>query len=416
MRLFVTDLGPKRGLRERVLIATDLEAPWAIAVDPSCGVIFWSDWGAHRIERAGMDGEDRMVIASGDRAYWPNGLTLDLAARRLYWVEENNEATRKRGIYSSDYWGNDVSTVTQSVTISNPAAIAIHNDRVYWTELLRHQVLTVSKDGGHVSVVLNVPIAGNIRGPWGLRVFHPDAQPQFTNVCSDSKCEQLCLPTSRLGNSKEEEPSNDHLFACLDGALANASSPAVTSPPKQLGPLNASHKTEQARREYGKTTGRQATYPPLLIAANTNGVNMYNQTAGVDSELVKLTDGYVVAVDYWLKEKVVVWFDLDAHILHVRKYDGAFDWKKTARITAPHVAGVAVDWIHGLLFRTDFVLMRVIVMDLRPKRGLRERTLISTDLEAPRAVVVDPSCGIVFWSDWGAHRIERSGMDGQERV
>ncbi|KAH7699129.1 Protein T13C2.6 a [Aphelenchoides avenae] len=185
---------------------------------------------ANSRQRRGSVGVNIEVIASGDQAYWPHGLTLDLAARRLYWVEANGEATRKKGIYSSDYWGNDVKTITQSVTISNPLAIAMHDDRIYWTEFLRHQVLTVSKDGGHASVVVNVPLPSHIRGPWGLRVFHPDAQPQFKNVCSNSGCEQLCLPTSRLGVAKGEEPPDARLHSCVDGAPANTSQSLATSP------------------------------------------------------------------------------------------------------------------------------------------------------------------------------------------
>ncbi|KAH7695890.1 Calcium binding EGF domain containing protein, partial [Aphelenchoides avenae] len=150
MSIFVTDLG---SLRERVLVGMDLEAPRAIALDPSCGVIFWSDWETHRIERAGMDGQERKVIASGDQVYWLNGLTLDLPANRIYWVEENTDmSTLKRGIYSSDYAGQDVRMISQSVTISRPFAIALHGDWLYWTDIQRHQVLTSTKEGEHISM------------------------------------------------------------------------------------------------------------------------------------------------------------------------------------------------------------------------------------------------------------------------
>ncbi|KAH7700546.1 Protein T13C2.6 a, partial [Aphelenchoides avenae] len=200
MRIIVMDLRLKHRLRERALISTDLEAPRAIAVDPSCGVIFWSDWGAHRIERAGMDGQERVIIASGDQIYWPNGLALDIPARRIYWVEANTDTSSpKKGIYSADYWGHDLQTISQSVTFSHPFAIALYGDRLFWTDMQRHQVLSALKKGGQrVSMVLNVPLPTTMRGPGGLRVFHPDAQPAFKNVCSDAKCEQLCLPTSQL--------------------------------------------------------------------------------------------------------------------------------------------------------------------------------------------------------------------------
>ena len=56
---------------------------------PDCSVrrLFWSDWGQHpRIESAGMDGSDRRVIVAS-KVYWPNGLALDLPARRLYFAD-----------------------------------------------------------------------------------------------------------------------------------------------------------------------------------------------------------------------------------------------------------------------------------------------------------------------------------------
>ncbi len=51
------------------------------------GLMFWSDWGhIPRIERAGMDGNNRVTIVDHN-IHWPNGITLALEARRLYLVE-----------------------------------------------------------------------------------------------------------------------------------------------------------------------------------------------------------------------------------------------------------------------------------------------------------------------------------------
>jgi len=50
-------------------------------------MMYWSDWGDRpHIERSSMDGEDRRVIINTSLS-WPNGLTLDYAASRLYWVD-----------------------------------------------------------------------------------------------------------------------------------------------------------------------------------------------------------------------------------------------------------------------------------------------------------------------------------------
>lgn len=50
-------------------------------------MIFWTDWGRiPKIERAGMDGRLRMVLANTS-LFWPNGLTVDYASERLYWAD-----------------------------------------------------------------------------------------------------------------------------------------------------------------------------------------------------------------------------------------------------------------------------------------------------------------------------------------
>ncbi|KAG9343350.1 hypothetical protein JZ751_014331 [Albula glossodonta] len=92
--LYWTDSGHKSisvasadGKKSRVLINTEPSEPCAIAVDPAQGFMYWSDWGVQaKIERAGMNGVDRQVLVS-ERIEWPNGITLDLPNRRLYWVD-----------------------------------------------------------------------------------------------------------------------------------------------------------------------------------------------------------------------------------------------------------------------------------------------------------------------------------------
>jgi len=51
--------------------------------------MFWTDWGEEpKIERAGMDGSGRRILAS-QNMYWPNGITLDYKEEKIYWVEAN---------------------------------------------------------------------------------------------------------------------------------------------------------------------------------------------------------------------------------------------------------------------------------------------------------------------------------------
>ncbi|GIY86803.1 low-density lipoprotein receptor-related protein 5-like protein [Caerostris extrusa] len=93
--LYWTDSGRKiievsrvDGSSRKILVDLDLDEPRAIVVFPRKGYLFfWSDWGKPpKIERAYLDGTGRRVIVATDLG-WPNGLTIDYEARRLYWVD-----------------------------------------------------------------------------------------------------------------------------------------------------------------------------------------------------------------------------------------------------------------------------------------------------------------------------------------
>lgn len=53
---------------------------------------FASQVKAPRIERASMSGTNRRVIVTIDGIGWPNGLTLDYIARRVYWIDAKSDS------------------------------------------------------------------------------------------------------------------------------------------------------------------------------------------------------------------------------------------------------------------------------------------------------------------------------------
>uniref|UniRef100_UPI003AAC17C3 low-density lipoprotein receptor-like n=1 Tax=Centroberyx gerrardi TaxID=166262 RepID=UPI003AAC17C3 len=77
------------------------------------------------------------------------------------------------------------------------------------------------------------------------------------------------------------------------------------------------------------------------------------------------------------------------------------------------VTGLAVDWIHQLLFWTDMKNSSVNVALLG---GSAQRPLIR-GLDKPTAVAVEPLLGLLFWAESGsAPKIERASLDGQDRM
>ncbi|KAG5887972.1 hypothetical protein JTB14_035046 [Gonioctena quinquepunctata] len=75
--------------------------------------------------------------------------------------------------------------------------------------------------------------------------------------------------------------------------------------------------------------------------------------------------------------------------------------------------GVAIDWIHDLIFWTDSGTRRIEVASLD---GQQRAIIAASDVDKPRAIAVHPGKALVFWTDWGpSPKIERSEMDGSNR-
>lgn len=63
--------------------------------------IYWTDWGnTPRIEASSMDGSARRIIAD-THLFWPNGLTIDYAGRRMYWVDAKHHVIERANLDGS---------------------------------------------------------------------------------------------------------------------------------------------------------------------------------------------------------------------------------------------------------------------------------------------------------------------------
>lgn len=75
--------------------------------------------------------------------------------------------------------------------------------------------------------------------------------------------------------------------------------------------------------------------------------------------------------------------------------------------------GVALDWIHNLIFWTDSGTRRIEVATLD---GQQRAVIAANEVDKPRAIAVHPGDAIIFWTDWGPYpKIERAEMDGSNR-
>lgn len=72
--------------------------------------------------------------------------------------------------------------------------------------------------------------------------------------------------------------------------------------------------------------------------------------------------------------------------------------------------GLACDWFTNKLYWTDGETNRIEVATMD---GKYRKVLFWSDIDQPRAIVLAPMRGLMFWTDWGeTPKIERAGMNG----
>uniref|UniRef100_A0A674PNF9 Low density lipoprotein receptor-related protein 8, apolipoprotein e receptor n=1 Tax=Takifugu rubripes TaxID=31033 RepID=A0A674PNF9_TAKRU len=213
--IYWTDSGNKSisvasgdGRKRKVLIATELSEPRAIAVDPHQGFMYWSDWGGQaKIEKSGLNGVDRQVLVS-EHIEWPNGITLDLSNKRLYWVD-----SKLHLLSSVDLNGDNRKVLLSSHHhLGHPFAVTVFEDRLYWTDVEDEAIYSANRLTGHDVA----KVAEHLNNPLDLVVFHEQRQPKAPDACNmgslpNGGCEYLCLKAPQI-----TEHSPRYTCACPD--------------------------------------------------------------------------------------------------------------------------------------------------------------------------------------------------------
>ncbi|XP_035218425.1 low-density lipoprotein receptor-related protein 1-like isoform X2 [Stegodyphus dumicola] len=368
------------GLHRRTLIASNMENPRAIALDPRYGMLFWTDWdtSAPRIERASMSGEGRSVICRVDDitdGAWPNGLTLDYVALRVYWIDARSDS-----IHTITYDGDDHREVLRShESLSHPFSIALFSNYVYWTDWRTNSVLRANKwNGTDVRVVQRA-----ITQPFDIIIYHPARQPRGngSNPCEKDNggCSHLCL----LSFNNTRTCDCPHLMSL------------------------ASDKKTCYKNEKVLLFSRQSEIRGVELT-----MPYYNMIPPVSvPKVLKVNQ-----IDFVASRHQIYWSDTDLSEVKRANLSGS-SVETLIDIVLESPTGFAVDWASQNLFVTSLgASKRIIASNLD---GEYIVDIITTDLQNPWSLAVHPFEGLLFWSDHGTGNgdqiIEVSCMDGSNR-
>ncbi|XP_041472474.1 low-density lipoprotein receptor-related protein 4-like [Lytechinus variegatus] len=371
-KLFWSDSGTSKievshldGSSRSVLIWEGLEKPRALALHPVKGMIYWTDWGSlPKIERANMDGSGRQVIAD-TTLFWPNGLTLDYATEKLFWADAKHHSIESANLDGS---GRKI-VINQG--LPHPFAITLFEDYIYWTDWHTKSINTANKFTGTDLTI----IQGQLHFPMDIHTFHPQRQPNGSNLCLMSSCSHLCLQRGTV----------DITCGCPTGFKL----------------INRTHCAE--------------TIDSYLLFSRETDIRRISFDTDDGSDVVLPLSGLkqAVALDWDdVEGGFVYWGDVSTNKINRARWNGS-DQEVILSNNMDSPAGLAIDWITSKIYWTEATNNRIEVANVD---GSMRSVLIWEDLDRPRDIIVDPISSLMYWTDWGSDpKIERSSMDGSER-
>lgn len=129
-RVNVIEMCRLNGSEHFVILASGLEEPGAIAVNPSAGFMYWVDLGSNgvRIEQATLDGRNRSILVNESLQY-PVDLMVDIEGNYLYWVDR-----RAKTLERVKLDGTERKVMLDDTTLEQPVSVFVYNKNIYWAD------------------------------------------------------------------------------------------------------------------------------------------------------------------------------------------------------------------------------------------------------------------------------------------
>ncbi|XP_032511733.2 low-density lipoprotein receptor-related protein 6 [Danaus plexippus] len=357
----------------KVLFWSDVDLARAIALVPTEGLMFWTDWGEiPKIERAGMNGDPatRKVIVK-DNIFWPNGITVDYNNNLIYWVD-----TKLQFVDVMGFNGENRKRVVKD-GLKHPYALAYFDNKLYWTDWKKWSIYTYD-------IAANSSLKEIIKSdhvPVDIKVYDESRQviPNGEYPCKNNeKCSHLCLLAPN---------SPGYVCSCPTGVKL---------------------------REGSNTTCYNGPQSLLLVAQRSIISKISLDSPDYTPYSLPLKDlKRALTVDFDPKTEYIYWADSMSKTISRARLDGS------DQSIVIHCSGVpdsiAIDPLARNIYWTDPISDTITVARLD---GQARKVIIHDELYDPRAIALHPVAGWMFWSDWNEKKpkIERANLDGTGRV
>ncbi|XP_066928142.1 low-density lipoprotein receptor-related protein 1-like [Clytia hemisphaerica] len=360
------------GRYRRVVISSGMKQPRGIELVPQKGIMIWTDWGENKIEYAFLDGSNRTDLVKENIGY-PNGVSYDFDTGRVFWCDAKTDKieytdllpydgiNRRRGEVNIGQGG-----------IVHPFGITVFNGFIYWTDWGKRAILRTDFNGSEITTMRSPHLS-----LMGLRVYHKGRQSGNNSCWNQTLCSHLCFAISET----------DYTCKCATGFELDQSDNRTCRGAKSF--LLFSTTTEVRAMPFDKPKDSESIVPILGLKSS-------------------------YAIDYHFKTGTIYLADDSKDAIFRVKQDGSqLEPVVTKALDRPQ--GIAVDWIAENLYWTDAETHLIEVSRLN---GSNRLILINAQVDSPRAIVVYPQKGYLFWTDWSSinPKIERASLCGEDRV
>ncbi|GAB0086083.1 Low-density lipoprotein receptor-related protein [Sergentomyia squamirostris] len=372
--LYWTDTGMDRievsrmdGTSRFVVINENLKEPRAIAVAPTLGWMFWSDWNEEmpKIERAALDGSERVVLVSNDLG-WPNGLALDFSENTVFWCDAKTDKIEVVGMNGSNR------RVILSEQLPHVFGLSLLGDYIYWSDWQRRSIERAHKKEGTDRLV----IVDQHPDLMGLKVARlREVNGSSPCAIDNGGCTHLCF-----------NRPHDYVCRC---------------------PIN-----------YELAADRRTCYIPsaYLFFSRMRGLGRISVERNEGNYNDQVTPYKVIrevhALDVDDADGMLFWTDRRSKSIQRCLVNGT-DVQKILDSGLGRPEAIAVDWLGRNVFWTDTELRRI---EVARWDGSSRKVLVWRSVEEPKHLVVEPRRGVMYWTEQQLEVIQKAGMDGSEVV
>ncbi|XP_028028555.1 low-density lipoprotein receptor-related protein 4-like [Bombyx mandarina] len=416
--IYWTDTGQRKiqratrlGTHVETVIGNGLHTADGIVIDSTGRKIYWTDGGRNSIEVAELDGRNRKVLV------WtgldsPRAIALHYEYGYMFWSDWGTSAKIER----ADMDGNNRRVIVDNkIKWPNGLAIDRIEGRLYWNDA---KILTIESsdfDGHDRRTVLS-----NVPYPYGIvivgqHIYWTDWKTKALHRADKTNASDPIVIRKNLEGlmdirAIQSERVLENACGTDNGGCSHL---CLRSPLGFTCACPTGMPFEKSTTD--QTPKKCKSHPEEFLIFATRGSITYISLESPEQWDVTLPVKEVkntIAVDYHWDLKMIFYTDLDLNVIRSINMTNMSESKTiiSQKLETPN--GLGVDWIANNIYWTDNEHK---VIEVARLDGSSRKVLI-TGLTEPRALALFPAKGYLYWSDWGEHPyIERSYLDGSQR-